>query len=233
MQIGQPGGLEIGARPRVDQRAAISRDPTREPFAGVDGDLLDDLRIRPGRKTAAQRLSLLVVQEQRRARERHEVAEFRGDQRHRVRDAQARAHRLSDFVQRVNLAMGERDVVEHVLLRRLRREAGRRAADRLPVLLSGRRGPPHRLLERCGIELQRRQQLDELLAPPAGRAPCRLPAAAARSPHRSPSPCGTAAPPSARRSNRRPTGSARRAECPLPSALPDIPCHPSARDGSG
>ena len=30
LEIGQPGGLEVRARPRVDQRAAIARDPARQ-----------------------------------------------------------------------------------------------------------------------------------------------------------------------------------------------------------
>ena len=44
-------------------------------------------------------------------------------------DAEAGAHRLRDLVQRVDLAVRERDVVEDVLLRRLGREPGRRLAD--------------------------------------------------------------------------------------------------------
>ena len=84
-----------------------------------------------GREAAAQRLVLLVVEEQRAARERHDVAQLRRDERHRVRHAEAAAHRLRDFVQRVDFAVRERDVLEHVGACRpceIRRPGRRRAA---------------------------------------------------------------------------------------------------------
>src|SRR2546429_230182 len=84
---------------------ASSRDPSGETLAGVHGDLLDDLGVGSRREPAAQRLGLLIVQEERRARERHQVAQLRGNQRHRVRHAEARAHRLRDLVERVDLAV--------------------------------------------------------------------------------------------------------------------------------
>ena len=58
---------------------------------------------------------LLRVEEQGARRERHQVRQPRRDERHRVRHAQARAHRLRDLVERVDLAMRDRDVVEHRL----------------------------------------------------------------------------------------------------------------------
>ena len=122
----RPAGFEVGARPRVDERPPVARDPAGQPFAAVDGDLLDDVGVGAGREAAAQRLGFLVVEEQRRARERHEVGQLRRDERHRVGDAEAGAHRLRDLVERVDLAVRERDVLEDVLLRDLGREPGRR-----------------------------------------------------------------------------------------------------------
>ena len=150
----QPRRFEIRAGPRVDERTPVPRDPARQPLAAVHRDLLDDVGVDARREPAAQRVALLVVEEQRRARERHQVAQLGRDQRHGVGDAEARAERLRDLVERVDLAVRERDVLEHVLLvRRLRREPGRRLSGLRQVV---RDRPPHRLLERRRFLLQRR-----------------------------------------------------------------------------
>ena len=115
----EAGRLEVRARPRVDERPPVARDPAGEPFAAVDRHLLDDVGVGAGREAAAQRFGLLVVEEERGARERHEVGQLGGDERHRVRHAEAGAHRLRDLVERVDFAVRERDVLEDVLLRRI------------------------------------------------------------------------------------------------------------------
>src|SRR5438034_912358 len=80
--------------------------------AVADRELLNDVRLDAGRETAPQRLVLLVVEKQRAAGERHDVAQLRRDERHRVGDAEAAAHRLCDLVERVDLAVRERDVLK-------------------------------------------------------------------------------------------------------------------------
>jgi hypothetical protein len=85
--------------------------------------LLNHFRVDARRKPAAQRLELFVVEEQRAAGERDEVAQLRRDQRHRVGNAEARAHCLSNFVQGVNFSVRESDVVEDRFVRRLRQQA--------------------------------------------------------------------------------------------------------------
>jgi hypothetical protein len=49
------GDLEVGARARVDQRAAVARHPARQPLAVLHGDLLDQLGVDAGGEPAAQR----------------------------------------------------------------------------------------------------------------------------------------------------------------------------------
>ena len=125
---GDAGGLEVGARPRVDQRPAVARHPagqTRARSCTVSCWMI--VGFDAGGEPAAQRLAPRR-EEQRAARERHDVAQLRRDERHRVGDAEAGAHRLRDLVERVDLAVGERDVLEHRLLarRRSRRQADRR-----------------------------------------------------------------------------------------------------------
>ena len=111
--VGEAGGLELGARPRVDERTAVARDPAGQALAAAHGHRADDVGLGAGGEAAAQRFDLLVEEEQRAGRERHEVRQLRRDQRHRVGDAEAGAHRLRDFVERVDFAVGERDVFEH------------------------------------------------------------------------------------------------------------------------
>ncbi len=155
----EPGCLEVGARPGVHERTAVARHPAGQPFAVADRDLPDHFGVDPGGEAAAQRLAVFVEEEERRAGERHEVGELGGDERHGVRHAQAGTHRLRDFVQRVDLAVREGDILEHVLFGRLLRQARFRAAqDRLGDF--GLR-LPRRQLEPRGLFLQRRQQLDE------------------------------------------------------------------------
>ena len=160
---GHAGRLEVGARPRVDERPAVARDPAGQAVAVADRQLLDRLGLDAGREAAAQRLGLVVVEEQRAARERHDVAQLRRDQRHRVRDAEAAAHRLRDLVERVDLAVGERDVLEHVGARR------RRFVDQADRRRRGRRVRRHarqlarRLLAGFGFGGQRRIHVDERL----------------------------------------------------------------------
>ena len=112
--------LTSGRRLRATQ-------PVR-PVAVPDRQLLDDLGLDAGREPAAQRLGLLVVEEQRAARERHDVAQLRRDERHRVGHAEAAAHGLRDLVERVDLAVRERDVLEDVGARRRLVARGRRPA---------------------------------------------------------------------------------------------------------
>ena len=153
------GRFEVGARARVHQRAAVARHPAGQPEAALHGNLLNDFGVDAGRKPAAQRLELFVVQEERAARERHEVAQLRRDQRHRVGDAEAGAHRLGDFVERVDFAMRERDVVEHGLVRRLRQQPDGRAP--LLVRAGRQRQRAHRLGRRFRFGAQLLEVLDE------------------------------------------------------------------------
>ncbi len=116
--------LDVGAGARVDERPAVARHPAGQALAAAEAELLEQLRVGPGGESAAERVVRIRIEEQRARRERHEVGQLRRDERHRVRDAQARAHRLRDLVERVDLAMRERDVVEHRAL-----ALGRRGAD--------------------------------------------------------------------------------------------------------
>ena len=50
------GRFEVGARPRVDQRAAVARHPAGQPEAALHGNLLNHLGVDAGREAAAQRL---------------------------------------------------------------------------------------------------------------------------------------------------------------------------------
>ena len=110
---GQPGRLELGARSRVHQRPAIARHPAGQALAAADDHRADHLGFGAGGETALQRFDVLVVEEQRARRERHEVRQLRRNERHRVGHAEAGAHRLRDLVERVDFAVGERDVFEH------------------------------------------------------------------------------------------------------------------------
>ena len=145
---------------RVHERPAVARDPARQPLAAADRELLNLLGLDARREPAPQRFVFLVVEEQRAARERHDVAQLRRDERHRVGHAEAAAHGLRDFVERVDLAVGERDVLEDVLAAgRFRQQADGR-------LRGGRvRGDARQLARRrlAGVRFggQRRIHLDE------------------------------------------------------------------------
>ena len=113
-----PRRFEVGARTRVDQRPPVAGHPARQALAVLHRDLLHEFGVDPGRKPAAQGLGLFVVEEERAAREGDEIGQLRGDERHRIGHAEAGAHRLGNLVERVNLPMGQRNVVEHALGRR-------------------------------------------------------------------------------------------------------------------
>ncbi len=49
---GEAGRLEIRARPRVDQRPPVARDPSGQPVAVADRQLLNRLRLDAGREPA-------------------------------------------------------------------------------------------------------------------------------------------------------------------------------------
>ena len=121
-----------------------------QPVAGANRHAADLIALGPGGKAAMQHLVRLVEEKQRTRRERHQVRELRGDQRHRVGDAKACAHRLGDFVQRVDFAVGQRDFVEYrAALGSLRLEPDRWSAE-----IGGRleRQPAGRdILERLGF----------------------------------------------------------------------------------
>ena len=104
--------LEIGAGTRVDERPPVARHPPAQPLAVAHRQPLEQLRIDARGKPAMQRVGRLGVQEERAGRERHELGELRRNHRHRVRDAEARAHRLRNLIERVDLAVRERDVLE-------------------------------------------------------------------------------------------------------------------------
>ena len=113
--------LTSGRRLRATQPA--------RPCPGAHVHGADRVGLDAGRKPAAQHVGFLVEQEQRARREGHEVRQLRRNQRHRVGDAKARAHRLRDFVEGVDLAVRERDVFEDgAALRGLGLEADGRAA---------------------------------------------------------------------------------------------------------
>ena len=154
-------GLEVRARARVDQRAPVARHPADQPVAVPDRQLLDALGLDAGGEAAPQRLALVVVEEERAARERHDVAQLRRDERHRVRDAEAAAHRLRDLVERVDLAVGERDVLEDVGARRAGRRPGRRRLDQADGGARGRRvrGDARQLARRLPGSLRPRRRV--------------------------------------------------------------------------
>ncbi len=108
-------GLEVGAWPRVDEWPPVARDPSGQPVAVANRQLLNRLGFNTCRETAAQCLRVVAVQEERAAREGDDVAELRRDEGHCVGDTEAAAHGLRDFVERVDFAMRERDVLEDVL----------------------------------------------------------------------------------------------------------------------
>ena len=83
------------------------------PTASVVFSSGSGVRRRPRSGTCSVRPSG-CMQEQRAARPRHDLRQLRRDERHRVGDAEAGAHRLRDLVQRVDLAVRERDVLERV-----------------------------------------------------------------------------------------------------------------------
>ena len=115
-----------------------------------------------GREAAAQRVGFFVEQEQRARRERHEVRQLRRDQRHRVGDAEAGAHRLRDFIERVDFAMRERDVFEHrVGLGRFGLEADGGTAALVGRL--ERQAPRRRGFDRAGGRFHLGRHLDEHL----------------------------------------------------------------------
>ena len=227
----EAGRLEIGARPRVDERPAVARHPAGQAVAVADRQLLDRLGFDAGREPAAQRFGFVVVEEQRAARERHDVAQLRRDQRHRVGHAEAAAHRLRDLVERVDLAVRERDVLEDVGAAADVSSTRPTAGAAVGACVGDARQLARRLGAGVGLGRQRRVHLDEGLHHARVERLARSPAAAARSRRRGSSPCGTAAPTSARRSSRRPTGCARRAESRRPSSRRGSPCRPSARGG--
>ena len=193
--------LDVGARARVDERPAVARHPAGQALAAAQRQLLEQLGVGAGGEPAVERVVRIRVEEQRARRERHEVGQLRRDERHRVRDAQARAHRLRDLVERVDLAVRERDVVEHRAL-----ALGRRGADgpdrlRRDAAERDRRGAPRALPSRprraaaagcAGTPTRRR-----------GRAPCRRPAGESRPPLRADRLVVRAGPRSAHRSSRR------------------------------
>ena len=145
-RLGQAEQLERHARVGVDQRAAVLRDPAREAFAELDRGV-EELRGVGARGEAALERIGAVHEEQRAARPRNDVDQLRRDERHRVGDTEAGAHRLRDLVERVDFAVRERDVLERVVGRRRQGEAFGRGRDgpRAP----SRASPP--ALPSCGI----------------------------------------------------------------------------------
>ena len=120
-------GLEIGRGPCVQERAAVRAHPSDDALALPDHERPQQLGVHSRRKAAPERLAVGVVEEERARRERHDVAQLRRDERHRVRDAEPRAHRLGDVVERVDLAVRVRDLLEHRRLCRRLVAAARRA----------------------------------------------------------------------------------------------------------
>ena len=107
------------------------------PSPVLDRDLLDDLRVGARREAAAQRFGLLVVEEQRGARERHEVAQLRGDERHRVATRRGWCPSPARF-RRARRFRGARARCRRRRSScRLGREAGRRPAHRVGSASSG------------------------------------------------------------------------------------------------
>ena len=66
-ELRQAGGLEVGGRSRVDQRAPIARHPAGEALPATNRDLLNDVRISPGGEPTTERLGLVIEDEQRSA----------------------------------------------------------------------------------------------------------------------------------------------------------------------
>ena len=158
----QTRGFELRARPRVHQRAAVARNPAGQTLARAHRHGADRIGFDAGREAAAQRVGFLVVQEQRARRERHEVRQLRRDQRHRVGNAEAGAHRLRDFIQRVDFAVRECDVFEHRAdLVGLWREADCGPAEL--VLRLERQASRRRSLDRLSGRFHFRRHLDEHL----------------------------------------------------------------------
>src|SRR5436190_314836 len=76
------GRLEVGGRPRVDQRPPVAGHPAGETVAVADGQQLNRLRVDAGRVAAVQRIAFIVVEEEGAALERHDGAQLRRDEGH-------------------------------------------------------------------------------------------------------------------------------------------------------
>ncbi len=115
---GDAGRFEADLRIRVDERAAIPRDPAREPLADLDRRVQQLRRVDARGEPALERFLIGLLQEQRTPGPRDDLRQLRRDERHRVGDAEAGAHRLRHLVKRVDLAMRERDVLERAVAAR-------------------------------------------------------------------------------------------------------------------
>ena len=104
---------ELRNRQPVDQRPAMSRHPPTQSVTFCDRRILEQVGVQAGGESAAQIL-VCAPHEQRTRRERYERGELRTDEGHHVREAHASSHRLCDFIQRVRLAVGRRDLREYV-----------------------------------------------------------------------------------------------------------------------
>ena len=104
--------FDIGLRPRIDERPAVSCDPSHQPLAVLDHQLLNQLRVDSGRKTAVQLFRALGIQKERTGGKRDEIRQLGRHQRHRVGDGQTRGDRLRDVVERVDFPVGGCNAVE-------------------------------------------------------------------------------------------------------------------------
>ena len=149
-------GLEVGARPCVHQRTQIAAHPAHQALAVLDRERLQHLGVDACGEPAAEHVAGFLVEEERAGRERHQAAQLRRDERHRVGHAEAGAHRLRDLVERVDLAMRQRDVLEHARGCLIGRGGGnRRGAE------GRKRQPSRRLAVQPRLVVERRQVLDE------------------------------------------------------------------------
>ena len=97
---------------RVHDRSPVARHPAREALADRDGAVQQVVRADARRESAFERGVFALDQIKRASRPGHDLRQLRRDEGHRVGYAEARAHRLRDFVERVDFAMGKRDVLE-------------------------------------------------------------------------------------------------------------------------
>ena len=128
--------LEADARVGVDRACGdFCATHPDSPSPDLDRRVQQPRRVDARREAAFERIAVGLVQEQRASRPRDDLRELRRNQRHRVGHAEAGAHRLRDLVERVNLAVRQRDVLE-----RVGRAAGTRpAGGAMPVAIALRR----------------------------------------------------------------------------------------------